>query len=325
MAAGIDNELKSIFAAEKKSDVLLRFDKELRQCNNRAQLIEALSKYTLFIYHKAELTTIRNRFTEFRNVIKEVQAARPYRSNLYAYGLEFFKAPDILNEHINNAYKAAVNEKNDNRLSTLPQIDFKAYRGFYDALVRDLAQLKTGDRERIYVLTILVIITSGRRFIEVLQKSTFIKTITYDKDGGNPTDMLTISGIAKQKSDKDKTVTAPVLFTDPETVVEWLRELRETFFEIQGMSESAINHKFSATFNKALRRLLTYHAPAQLQKNINTLHDLRAIYAESCHKLYNVQDGEEAQTKPRYFASILGHNENDEETQKSYIKFIVKA
>lgn len=312
---GLDEELKKLFAAETKSDVLQRFDEELRHCNNRKQLVEVLSKYTLFIHHKAELTTIRNRFTDFRIVVKEVQAARPYRHNLYAYGLDFFKAPDILTNYINDAYKAAVNVKNDNRLATLPEIDFGAYRAFYDALTKDLNHLKRGERERIYVLTILIVISTGRRFIEVLTKSSF--TVT----GGT----LTITGIAKQKSETDKTVTAPVLFASPDTVIEWLAELREAFFEIKGMSASAINHKFSAVFNKALRRFLVYHASAKLQRDIKTLHDLRAIYAESCHKLYNVQDGEEVQTKPRYFASILGHNENDEETQKSYIKFIVKV
>ncbi len=313
----MDEELKDLFGISKKSEALIAFKKEIAHCDNRKQLVEVLNKYTLFIYHKAELTTIRNRYTEFRNIIKEVSKTRTAKNSLYEYGLEFFKAPDVLNDYLNNAYKASVNEKNDNRVSLLPEIPFVAYRAFFDALVKDTINFKIGDRERIYILSVLITIATGRRFIETLQISTF--------NAGEKKNTLTVEGIAKQKSDTVKTITIPVLFVNTKTVLAWIEELRDSFFEIKNMSESAINHKFSATFNNALRRYLSLFGSAELQRGIKTFHDLRAIYAESCHKLYNVIDGEEVQTKPRYFASILGHNENDEETQKSYIKFIVKG
>lgn len=314
----MDEELKTLFGISNKSEALIAFKKEIAHCDNRKQITDVLNKYTLFIYHKAELTHIRNRFTEFRKVIKEVQKSRTAKHSLYEYGLEFFKAPDVLNNYLNNAYKASVNERNDDRVSLLPVIQFVAYRAFYDALVNDMKNFSIGDRERIYILTVLITIATGRRFIETLQMSKF--------SAGEKKNTLTVEGIAKQKSDTVKTIEIPVLFADTKTVLEWIKELRESFFEIQNMSESAINHKFSATFNKALRRYLSLFGSGELQNALGlvSFHDLRAIYAESCHKLYNMKDGEEIQTKPRYFALILGHNENDEETQKSYIKFIVK-
>lgn len=313
----MNEELKAIFGVDTKPEILQMFKDEVNGCKNRNQLVNVLNKYTLYVYHKAEFSTIRNRFTEFRNIIKEVAKQHKTKTTLYEYGLEFFKAPDILNEYLNNAYKASINEKNDNRISTLPVIPFVAYKAFFDALAKDMINIPLKDRERTYILSILVTIATGRRFIEVLKKSTF--------SAGEKKNTVKVEGVAKQKSDIVKSIDIPVLFTNPKTVLAWVDELRkECFFDTEKMSESAINHKFSATFNNALRRYLSLFASPELQKAISTFHDLRAIYAESCHKLYNVKDGEEVQTKPRYFASILGHNENDEETQKSYIKFIVK-
>lgn len=313
----MNDELKTIFGVDTKPEILQMFKDEVNGCKNRNQLVNVLNKYTLYVYHKAEFSTIRNRFTEFRNIIKEVAKQHKTKTALYEYGLEFFKAPDILNEYLNNAYKASVNEKNDNRISTLPIISFVAYKALFDALVKDTINFKIGDRERIYILSILVTMATGRRFIEVIKKSNF--------EAGEKKNTVRVEGVAKQKSDIVKSIDIPVLFTNQKTVLAWVDELRhQCFFDHQKMSASAINHKFSATFNNALRRYLSLFGSGELQKAISTFHDLRAIYAESCHKLYNVKDGEEIQTKPRYFASILAHNENDEETQKSYIKFIVK-
>lgn len=313
----MNNEIKAIFGVDTKPEILQMFKDEVNGCKNRNQLVSVLNKYTLYIYHKAEFSTIRNRFTEFRNIIKEVAAQHKTKAALLEYGLEFFKAPDILNEYLNNAYKASVNEKNDNRISTLPVISFAAYKAFFDALVKDMINIPLASKERTYVLSIIVTMATGRRFIEVLKKSTF--------SAGEKKNTVKVEGVAKQKSDIVKSIDIPVLFMDRKTVLDFIAHLRnECFFDAENMSESAINHKYSATFNNALRRYLSLFGSGELQKAISTFHDLRAIYAESCHKLYNVKDGEEIQTKPRYFASILGHNENDEETQKSYIKYIVK-
>jgi hypothetical protein len=316
MARGIDKELQAIFKTDKKSKILSSFKTEVSICTNRNQLVNVLNTYMLYIYHKAELTTIRNRFTDFRKILESAQQAKSSKHNLYQYGLDFFRAPDVLIDYLNESYKDVVNERNDNRLS-LPEVNFSSYKSLYEALVNDLKSFGVTTNERIYLLSILVMITTGRRFIETLKVSTFVASEKKNE--------LLIKGIAKQKEKAVKDIHVPLLFADQKTILSWVKELRKLFPQAEAMSVSAINHKYNFTFNKSLRWFLSTWAKGNLKTDIKTLHDLRAIYAESCHKIYNIHDGEEIQTKPRYFASILGHNENDEETQKSYIKFVLKG
>ena len=137
---------------------------------------------------------------------------------------------------------------------------------------------------------ILVCLTTGARFIEVLRISTFIPVPT------NPNEILVQSVAKKKDKSEEFQVIRPLLVLRAEEVVPVVEDIRT--ITDSGRDSELTNTQLSGKYNSSInRRLKTYGLGG-------TLHDLRKLYGTLTYEFYTNRNKTSLNA---WLKNILGH------------------
>lgn len=247
--------------------------------NELEPLALMLSKIYAYCFFEVSLNTAKNKISEVREAVKSLVSDDKQATilNLLAFPLY-----DFLNKKREKKLVSQLeNQKN---------CDLDWFEKFLNELegrinAAQFLEVEGGKNERdrtiIYNKLLLVLMATGRRFIEIL------KTCELVKEG----EALFYVGLAKKDSLTDKKE-AYLLINDFEKIQTFIKEIR-AFFKTDNLKNQEVNQKFSAIFNSWLKKI-----------NFNlTPKEIRIYYSNLAYKKFG-----QGQEKFYFFAKALGHN-----------------
>lgn len=162
-------------------------------------------------------------------------------------------------------------------------------------------------------MALAVILCTGRRNIEILKTGNF--EVVNEKT-------ILFSGQAKKKfGEEAKSYEIPVMFADAQSVVNCVNRLRKTPMcqKLNGLDNETIAKRVSSTLSDCARALL---------KNDNaSFYSARAAYSFEAYGIYtkSIKGNRPRQSLTAYIATLLGHDQEDLNTAKSYQGVTVSA
>lgn len=196
--------------------------------------------------------------------------------------LEGISLPRHIHKKINTNVK---NNKLDQLKNTI-HVDKKQYLSTANKLIESNIHTK---------ICVGLIALTGRRSIEILKTGEFVE------DHGS----LIFRGIAKKRKNKNKEITIPCL-GDPKKVIRSLKKLR-IIKDFSKKTNAQVSDQTSSNLSRMVKKEFKDIIP-----NIQTK-TMRSIYAAIC--LENLPNKLSSEV---YLSKILGHEENDLNTQIHY-------
>ena len=276
----------SVYGVAKISEIKERFEVDYINVKNKGtkEIYKLYRDYSLAIFYKYSLSSIRNNLVDFKNIIKK--NGGKYES----IALEAFSLPDIYTplNHDNTIVKRQLKQdikdgtnkvidatKIENEITTLQNIlDEKKYF---------IANNQNEKQVRAYYIAIMLGLATGRRFTELL------KTLVVEKHGTK----ISFSGLLKGN---DMKIEGKIIKLTYHQVKEYLTELR-AFTQTENLTIKEVNTKYSRVFNNQAKKI-------RGNKNLN-MKSTRHDYSIAGSQIFKKKGESVEDTITR----ILGHRE----------------
>ncbi len=283
-----DNEeraliFKEIYGVSRQVDILKQFEVDYNSCKNRnlGKVEKLFSKYSISIFYKYALNTVSNNLDKFKNVI--IENGGKYESN----ALLFFTVEGVgmMKKKESRETKKVI--RDNIRLGKNDMVDPQVVIDRIQALKKELKEKtytigrnQKEDQVRAYRIVIILGLSTGRRFTEML------KTLEISKHGTK----ITFSGLLKGNNE---TIEGNIISLTYLEVKKYLEELR-AFANTEEMGESEVNSKYAKVFNNAMKRL-----------GFENVKYTRFLYSQAGGTLFH----EEGESLEQTITRILGHRE----------------
>ncbi len=296
-----EETIKMFYGVSKLKDIRELFKDELTKCKEKKELLLVLTKYIPFCSMGGKkINTIRNSYTDLRNVIKEVGG------EYEEYALDLFRIPSDAYERINSTSRKkaienlsnketfeiseikAITNKLKSQIETVIKLDKNISVEKFKEYNLPIAKQQTVERARAYLYGTYLALVTGRRNIEI------IKTLSLVEKKG----VWFYKGVAKKESETEE-IKAFSLDNDFPFLEKLINQIRKDV-DTTKLTKQEVNSKYNHIFNRAFKRITGTNF---------TLHDAREIYAEIAYLDYlkenNLTDSE--REEQNFKADILGH------------------
>lgn len=228
------------------------------------------------------LTSKRRSITRYRTAIKEIDPNHT--------ALQFLK----LGYHEARSYKAGYKKQIKAEQSNLKPLDA-------DAMILKADELLQSDSYIALALGLMLL--SGRRSTEILKTASFEPATEYS---------VIFSGQLKTKG-SENAQTQPYeipLLIEADRFIAAFNRLRQ-LKDLSGLSNDEVNRRCAKGLSDMVKKHFWQLVPGVTAK------DLRAAYATIAESLYNI----DTVSADVFFATVLGHSEDDLNTAQSYKDF----
>ncbi len=275
--------LKSLYGSTLTGEIESELIKEIKKAKESIAYYEIHSKYIPFFWMDSSIYTVRDRYTNVRNLIKEVRLSKAKKSLLLN---SVFVLDEKFYEVLNNESKKREAKKEDTK-----EFSIENYFNTVEKLKSDILnknfKVLNGQTEKSVIANMSMFylaFVSGRRFYEI------IKTLNIIKKGGK----VYFDGLAKKRDDEDEKQ-GLLLDEDYAFVRKALKYVRSYYGTlVEDLDSKQINAKYSKNVSRALKRAIDQDI---------SFHEIREMYAEVCETKFNKGEID----KDIYKAIVLGH------------------
>ncbi len=262
---------------------ITEFLSKLESCSSSEEIKQACTIELEYLDSCLALTSKKRTLTRYRNAIKTI--------NPEHQALSFLKLVRAESDTIKSESKTQLYKDHTN----LRPIDS-------EQLILKAESLLESDSYLAIALGLMLL--TGRRATEILKTASF----EYESE-----DSVIFTGQLKTKGSDNAQInpySIPVL-TSPENVIQALKRLRDKTSDFQTLSNDAVHSRANKNLNISCKRYFADLIPNCKAK------DLRACYAQICYEYLSPDEW----SINAYFASILGHSDQDLTTSQSYQDF----
>ncbi len=284
-----DAILKEIYGTDASSTIEDMMIKELKKCKSNECFFEIHNKYIPFFWAESSVYTVRDRYTNIRNLVKDSRFSKAKKELLLN---NVFKLDDKFYDVLNSASRERESKKEikefsiDEYLNTMQMLKNKILNKDFKVLNGQTEKGVLANLSMFYLA-----FSTGRRFYEL------IKTLNIVKKGGK----IYFQGLAKKKDEEDEEKLGFVLDEDYAFVRKALKNVRNYYAPlVENMTSKDINAKYSKNITRALKK----YTPL-------TFHQIREQYAEVCEEKFNKGQID----KDLFKAFCLGHEVNVDAAQ----------
>ena len=264
-----------------KGGVQEQFSIDYKKCDTQDDIIALYNKYIPYIWLGRSIFTVKNKYTDFKNIIKEIANKRQEK-----FALEVFYGGENLYVALKEDTEKKAEELLDKERKPIDIAEFEKdileLKNTIDSRSYKIARNQKEELVRAYYIAILLAFATGRRQIEILK--------TLDISGVKK---VVFKGLAKKRNDDDNEIdNAHILFLGVSDTKKYLKELRK-LLDTEKMTNKEINQKYNNVFNKAVERYTDFDM---------SFHDIRSAYAEICYSKFG--EGEDLE---KFYSKVLGH------------------
>jgi hypothetical protein len=259
--------LENLYQTRAVGEIESNLIKELKKAKESINYFEVHTKYLPFFWVESSIYTIRDRYTNVRNLIKETNIGKTKKALLLN---SVFVLEDKFYETLNDESKKRETEKEDTKEFSI-ETYFSTFEEIKHSILNKDFKVLNGQTEKSVIANLSMFylaFVTGRRFYEI------VKTLNIIKKGGK----IYFDGLAK-KRDEDDEKQGLVLDEDYAFVRKALKYVRSYYAElVEDMDSKQINAKYSKNITRALKRTT---------KQDVSFHEIRERYAEVCEEKFN--------------------------------------
>lgn len=237
-----------------KNNIEPNFKADFKKCRSHNDVVKVYNKYMPYMVYGRTFNTMLKLYTDFRNIIRDLDT----KNSKYALEFAFSLGDKDITKGVYGfktvKRQATLAKRNDLSLEDDTNENFvKKMDKFNSMLIERIdnnnfsdikSSNQTEDTLKIYFLTMLLGISTGRRMIEIL------KTLELSVKGGT----IHYKGFAKKKEeDANKFESGYLLFINPNEAKKYLKMLRN-LVDVSKLTPKEINKKYSNVLNSALNR-----------------------------------------------------------------------
>ena len=323
---------KSLYGGHTWTKVKKTFISDFRKCKNHDEVSDVYNKYIPYIWYTRTLNTAIGKYTDFRNVIRELDTRQSNHAleTIFSIG-DSDKAKGIF-AYKEQTTKTKVIDKIENSSEDLNPKDVeKLVNNLRDYIDNFEARRKEGkikvyssanpDIVKAYYVSFLLGLVTGRRQVEIL------KTLEISSKRG----VVTYKGLSKlPKNDNGSPKTGKIIFMSIKDAQKYLRLLRK-LLPTDNMTTVEVNKKYNGMFNKAFKDRLVnddLNIISETKTSKKTLfsadgakfHNLRACFAETTYKLALEDIEEVSKIKEELINEGVTFDDNEEVTKSRVFK-----
>jgi len=275
--------LESLYETTSVGEIESNLIKELKRAKESINYFEIHTKYLPFFWVDSSIYTTRDRYTNVRNLIKEIRLSKTKKALLLN---SVFALDERFYEVLNDESRKRESGKEDTKEFSVDSY-FETIEKLKSAIINKDFKVQNGQTEKSVIANLSMFylaFVSGRRFYEI------IKTLNIIKKGGK----VYFDGLAKKRDDEDEKL-GILLDDDYVFVRKSLKYVRSYYSDlVEELEAKQINSKYSKNITRALKRATNQDI---------SFHEIRERYTEVCEAKFNKGNID----KDIYRAIVLGH------------------
>jgi len=323
---------KSLYGGHTWTKVKETFITDFGKCNNQDDVLKTYNKYIPYIWYARTLNTAIGKYTDFRNVIKELdkRLSKHALDNVFSIG-DDDRTKGIFGYKEKVTIAKVIKKIERSREDLNPKDVENLVNNLRDYVDNFEARRKEGkikvyssanpDVVKAYYVSFLLGLVTGRRQVEIL------KTLEISSKKG----VVTYKGLSKlPKNDNGSPKTGKIIFMSIKDAQKYLRLLRK-LLPTDNMTTVEVNKKYNGMFNKAFKDRLVnddLNIISETKTSKKTLfsadgakfHNLRACFAETTYKLALEDIEEVSKIKEELINEGVTFDDNEEVTKSRVFK-----
>ena len=249
---------KHLYGGHTGTKIKTLFEKEFRACKNQDEVIDLYNKYIPYIWFNRAFNYSLNIYVDLRNIIKDCDTRHTSfaLSHVFSIG-DKDKTKGVFAFKANKTEEKTLKRKEENTTEFSIKNVEKVVNKLKDYVDNFDDKLKEGlikkpnsakvDIIKAYYISFLLGLTTGRRQVELL------KTLEIGSKKGK----AIFKGLVKQPKDAKEAQEGNIIFLSVKDAQKYLRLLRK-LLPTDDMTNTEVNKKYNAMFNKAFKDRLVY-------------------------------------------------------------------